>query len=57
MNLRKKDPYKDLSKEPPKGKKVAIVGAGPAGLTAAHFFVKKRDMMYTFLRQQTGLVE
>ncbi len=38
--LEKKDPYKELAKKPPKGKKVAIVGAGPSGLTAAHFLLK-----------------
>ncbi|GAB6888854.1 FAD-dependent oxidoreductase [Desulfothermus okinawensis JCM 13304] len=46
--LEKKDPYKDLSKEPPKGKKVAIVGAGPAGLTAAHFLLKKGYDVHIF---------
>jgi len=37
----KKDPYKELPKSPPKGKKVAVIGAGPAGITAAYFLLKK----------------
>jgi len=30
-----------ISKEPPSGKKVAVIGGGPAGLTAAYFLTRK----------------
>jgi formate dehydrogenase major subunit len=30
-----------ISKEPPTGKKVAVIGGGPAGLTAAYFLTRK----------------
>ncbi|MCX7823825.1 MAG: NAD(P)-binding protein [Syntrophobacterales bacterium] len=33
--------YKNPKKAPPKGKKVAIIGAGPAGLTAAYYLALK----------------
>ena len=33
--------YKNPKKESPKGKKVCIIGAGPAGLTAAYFLALK----------------
>ena len=33
--------YKNPPKAPPKGKKVAIIGAGPAGLTAAYYLALK----------------
>ena len=33
-------PYRPINKEAPKGKKVAIVGGGPAGLSASFFLAK-----------------
>ncbi len=46
--LEKEDPYTHVLKEPSKGKKVAIVGAGPTGLTAAHFLLKKGYDVHIF---------
>ncbi len=35
------DVYKEIPKMPPSGKKIAIVGAGPAGLAAAYYLLKR----------------
>ncbi len=35
------DVYKQIPKQPPSGKKIAIVGAGPAGLAAAYYLLQR----------------
>jgi len=39
---------KDISKKPSTGKKIAIIGSGPSGLTAAYYLVKQGHSVMVF---------
>ncbi|HDM66902.1 MAG TPA: hypothetical protein ENG62_00755 [Thermoplasmatales archaeon] len=46
--LEKEDPYKKLSKKSSTGKKVAIIGAGPAGIAAACFLLREGHEVHIY---------
>ena len=39
---------KNISKKPSTGKKIAVIGSGPSGLTAAHYLVKQGNAVTVF---------
>ncbi len=46
--LEKEDPYKKLGKKPLTGKKVAIIGGGPAGISAASFLLREGHEVHIY---------